>query len=80
MSHIFPINNVDEDKCVTKLLGNEDDKRIVHDSMYEGVNIKRASTEALIFCKDVSDVSASKMAQVETKRSDNLLIAKGWNI
>ncbi|GAN07831.1 hypothetical protein MAM1_0178c07335 [Mucor ambiguus] len=54
LSHIFPINNVDEDKCITKHF-NEEIKMIMHSLMYGEIVLEKASVEAVMFCKNISE-------------------------
>lgn len=47
------MNNIDGDLYITKYIGDEEDKKMFHSYMYQGVNLQRAFAEALIFYKDV---------------------------
>ncbi|KAI8989272.1 hypothetical protein BDB01DRAFT_781200 [Pilobolus umbonatus] len=53
LSYIFPINNVDKSKCIIKLFKEKEGIIIIY-HLYKGIQINRASSEAFIFCKDMS--------------------------
>lgn len=55
LSHIFPANRLDEDKCFTKLMNDENSRNSIHDELYKDIKMPRASVEAIIHCKDTSD-------------------------
>lgn len=55
LSHVFPINNIEEGKSVTKLLDSDGDKKILLDNLYSGIQVERASAKAVNYCKDISD-------------------------
>lgn len=60
MSFIFPVNDTDDDACVSKLTEGEGKKRI-RQYAYQEVQFEKASVDAVMFCKGVADVSVSKM-------------------
>ncbi|RCH98998.1 hypothetical protein CU097_008633 [Rhizopus azygosporus] len=48
---MFPINKFDEDKCITKLFNDKNDKAKITSFIYEGILMKRTKLEAVLFCK-----------------------------
>ncbi|KAG1148160.1 hypothetical protein G6F37_001482 [Rhizopus arrhizus] len=54
LSYVFPANKFDEGKCAFKHLQEEERQRIL-DNLYAGLIINRATSNAVLYCKDVAD-------------------------
>ncbi|KAI8376684.1 hypothetical protein EDC96DRAFT_436350, partial [Choanephora cucurbitarum] len=60
LSHVFPLDKFDEEKCITKHL-DEEARASMLEINYKEAKLPKASAKAIMCCKVFSDVSIERM-------------------
>ncbi|CAO3692094.1 unnamed protein product [Rhizopus stolonifer] len=85
LSYVFPASKFDEEKCAFKHLQEEERQKIL-DNLYAGLIINRATSNAVLYCKDVADakedasLEATSEMEITIKSCCNRFIRSSFNI
>lgn len=59
LSNIFPINKLEKNKCITEYLTRNQSDALIKVARANEVTIPRSPAEAILYCKDLVDVSCN---------------------